>query len=106
MKKIRVWFGNNARRPKSSANSTYVRKWNFQSVFLEYHGKEVNDLTWELCGGTKSKYISHYKQALSKITKKLSDEDKLKYTQTAIEWNEEGTPVEIQRKYVTFTCLY
>jgi hypothetical protein len=101
-KKIRIWFGNNARRNKSSAKASYVRNWNLQSVVQELHRKEIDDLCKELQGDDNSKpYIGWYQNALKTVSDQLGSDTKSEYIKIAKTWNEEGTPMEIRRKYVS-----
>jgi hypothetical protein len=91
---------------KSSAKTSYVRPWNLQSVIQDLHRDEIDKLCKALQADDKTKpYIGWYQLALKNFTKSLDADTKSEYLGFAKCWNEEGTPMETRRKYVSFTCF-
>jgi hypothetical protein len=47
--------------------------------------------------GTKA-YIAGYQTAVAKVVRDLPEDEEIRYTQMAKEWNKSSPPVEVQRK--------
>jgi hypothetical protein len=87
---------------QAAGRSDHVKLWTARLVTKKLRAEEITKLTLELSGESeagKGKFIEFYQTALSKFyNEHLTDQERKEYENTAKEWNEEGTPMEVKKR--------
>ena len=105
---VRIWFGNYAaghaketRPSKSKADTrghpTSSKTWTAKSVCAHIFSDRISDEQKRLSDDGE-KDISKYRAALSAVFEELSDAEVKHCEETAVQWNTQPLPDEIQRK--------
>jgi len=104
---VRIWFGNYAsghakeERPGKTkldtcGHPTSSKTWTAKSVCAHLFTDRISDEQKRLSDGEKD--IGKYRAALSAIFEELSEEELKQCEETAVEWNTNPLPDDIQRK--------
>ena len=78
----------------------YTKRWTLGRVVGFQKKPEIEKACKELTNanlGTKA-YIAGYQTAVAKVVRDLPEDEEIRYTQMAKEWNKSSPPVEVQRK--------
>jgi len=105
---VRIWFGNYAggyakeARPSKSkvdtrSHPTSSKMWTAKSVCAHLFSGRISEEQKRLSDDGE-KDIGKYRAALSNIFEKLSAEEVKQCEETAVKWNTQPLPDEIQRK--------
>jgi hypothetical protein len=105
---VRTWFGNYAAghakdtRPSKSkvdtrGHPTLSKTWTAKSVCAHLFSGRISDEQKRLSNDGE-KDIGKYRTALSTVFEGLNDEEVKDCEETAVKWNTEPLPDEIQRK--------
>ena len=104
---VRIWFGNYAsgnakeERPGKTKSDTRghptsFKAWTAKSVCAHLFTARISDEQKRLSDGDKE--IGKYRAALSAVFEELSEEELKRCEETAVQWNKDPLPDDIQRK--------
>jgi hypothetical protein len=78
-------------------------KWTLHRVVGHLHKDMVNSAVADATGekpGDKRHFLPNYQPTLKDIVSNLSPEEQKEYQEVADNWNKEGAPDDVRRKYV------
>ncbi|KAN0134075.1 hypothetical protein V8E53_008080 [Lactarius tabidus] len=97
--KIQTWFYNHYDCPHRQL-IWFTRRWSAQNAFYHENKAEIMELTKDICGDVPGSqaFFGALKDATTRLWKKLSSQEQVKFRALAKEWSDDRPPNHVQAK--------